>query len=455
MGGYLQGAGHNPLSGYYGMAADSVLAYQVVLSSGEFVTASATSNSDLFWALRGGGGGTYGIVTSAIVKAHPKIEVTHSTFVLGNSTDGTQIVSRENFWEGVKKFWESFPAYTDAGTYSFFFLFNTNGQLTLDMKSFFAPGHTKESYQKLTKPWFHAVKDLGIPFKTLQNTTYYPTYFEAYMDAWGKNSFPMGTATSLPVARFWDRTIPGSCLDAKQYVLSNVIITIITDVLVTLIPVWILHGLQIPLKNKITIICFLSLGLIVTAIASYRLAWFVKVFRLKDPLRQESPYNVRTPLSNIEANLAAIAACGATIKWILGRFIPFFDTARVNKGSRGYTANNSSHLNNERSKRNFRISKTDLDVDLTPVDSDEFRAQNESENDIVEMEDKRWKGARYRADTDAQSDEQRIVGGDAEGGIVKGSARIRCYLMQIFVQVFSLSTLSRRSMKIEERGITS
>lgn len=206
MGGYLQGAGHNPLSGYYGMAADSVLAYQVVLSSGEFVTASATSNSDLFWALRGGGGGTYGIVTSAIVKAHPKIEVTHSTFVLGNSTDGTQIVSRENFWEGVKKFWESFPAYTDAGTYSFFFLFNTNGQLTLDMKSFFAPGHTKESYQKLTKPWFHAVKDLGIPFKTLQNTTYYPTYFEAYMDAWGKNSFPMGTATSLP----GNRLIPKS-----------------------------------------------------------------------------------------------------------------------------------------------------------------------------------------------------------------------------------------------------
>lgn len=76
-------------------------------------------------------------------------------------------------------------------------------------------------------------------------------------------------------------------------------------------------------------------------------------------------------------------------------------------------------MNNERSKRNFRISKTDLDVDLTPVDSDEFRAQNESENDIVEMEDKRWKGARYRADTDAQSDEQRIVGGDAEGGILK------------------------------------
>lgn len=154
------------------MAADSVLAYQVVLSSGEFVTASATSNSDLFWALRGGGGGTYGIVTSAIVKAHPKIEVTHSTFVLGNSTDGTQIVSRENFWEGVKKFWESFPAYTDAGTYSFFFLFNTNGQLTLDMKSFFAPGHTKESYQKPHRRYHDVDCIYGLFLRSVESLRY-------------------------------------------------------------------------------------------------------------------------------------------------------------------------------------------------------------------------------------------------------------------------------------------
>ncbi|KAF2876295.1 hypothetical protein BDV95DRAFT_625581 [Massariosphaeria phaeospora] len=206
VGGYLQGGGHTPLSGYYGMAADSVLAFQVVTADGRFVTASATSNPDLFWALRGGGGGTYGVVTSVIIKAHPKIDVTHSTFVLGNSTDGTQLVSRENFFKGVRKFFESFPTFTDAGTYSFFFIFNTNGQLTLDMKSFFAPGHTKESYNKLTKPFFDTAKELGIPFKTPQNSTYYPTFFSAYWDAWGKTPFPLGTATSLP----GNRLIPKS-----------------------------------------------------------------------------------------------------------------------------------------------------------------------------------------------------------------------------------------------------
>ena len=46
------------MNGLHGMAADAVLAYQVVTADGRFVTASEDTYSDLFWALRGGGGGT-------------------------------------------------------------------------------------------------------------------------------------------------------------------------------------------------------------------------------------------------------------------------------------------------------------------------------------------------------------------------------------------------------------
>ena len=141
------------MNGFHGMAADAVLAYQVVTADGRFVTASEDTYSDLFWALRGGGGGTFGVVTSVIVKAFSDTDATLSTFVFGNSTDGTHLVSRDNFFKAVRVFWESFPAYTDANTYSFFFIFNTNGQLTLDMKAFYAPGkapriacHTVSSY---------------------------------------------------------------------------------------------------------------------------------------------------------------------------------------------------------------------------------------------------------------------------------------------------------------------
>lgn len=189
------------------MGADAVLAFQIVTADGRFITASKTSYPDLFWALRGGGPGTWGVVTSAIVKAYPETDVTLSTYVLGNSTDGTQLVSRESFFKALRVLWQSFPAWTDANTYSFFFVFNTNGQLTLDMRNFFAPGHTPESLENLKKPFFDTVKDLEIPFQKPKNTTYYPNYLPAYMDAWGKNAFPLGLTTSLPGNRLVPRVL--------------------------------------------------------------------------------------------------------------------------------------------------------------------------------------------------------------------------------------------------------
>ena len=78
MGGYIAAGGHSPLSSMYGMAADHVrapfpgidscisdnakaLSMEVVLANGTFTTASADSNPDLFWALRGGGGSKHSI----------------------------------------------------------------------------------------------------------------------------------------------------------------------------------------------------------------------------------------------------------------------------------------------------------------------------------------------------------------------------------------------------------
>ena len=48
----------------------------MVLSNGTIAVADECSNYDLFWALRGGGGGTYGVVISAYVKMHKPIVTT-------------------------------------------------------------------------------------------------------------------------------------------------------------------------------------------------------------------------------------------------------------------------------------------------------------------------------------------------------------------------------------------
>lgn len=82
--GYTLGGGHSPISRSLGLAVDNVLEFEMVDVDGNLVksteslteityengTTSSSSNTDLFWALRGGGGGTFGIVSTFTFKLH-------------------------------------------------------------------------------------------------------------------------------------------------------------------------------------------------------------------------------------------------------------------------------------------------------------------------------------------------------------------------------------------------
>ncbi len=70
-GGFLQGGGFGSWSKKYGIAAAGMLEAEVVTASGERLVANACHNADLFWALRGGGGGTFGVVTRVTLMTHP------------------------------------------------------------------------------------------------------------------------------------------------------------------------------------------------------------------------------------------------------------------------------------------------------------------------------------------------------------------------------------------------
>jgi len=70
-GGFTQGGGFGPLSRRYGTAAGNVLEIEVVTASGEILVANAEQHADLFWALRGGGGGTFGVVSKLTMRTHP------------------------------------------------------------------------------------------------------------------------------------------------------------------------------------------------------------------------------------------------------------------------------------------------------------------------------------------------------------------------------------------------
>lgn len=71
LGGLVQGGGFGITSRRYGLVCDRAVEFQVVLATGEVVRANKGHHADLFWALRGGGGGNFGIVTEVTFDAYP------------------------------------------------------------------------------------------------------------------------------------------------------------------------------------------------------------------------------------------------------------------------------------------------------------------------------------------------------------------------------------------------
>ena len=72
--GYTLGGGLGWLMSMYGLAADNLLSVELVTADGEVLEASETSNADLFWALRGGGG-NFGVATTFEYRVHPLAQI--------------------------------------------------------------------------------------------------------------------------------------------------------------------------------------------------------------------------------------------------------------------------------------------------------------------------------------------------------------------------------------------
>ena len=168
-GGYTQGGGHSVLSSKFGLAADQTLEWEVIDGNGQFLTATRTQNPDLYWALSGGGGGTYGVVYSLTAKAHPSFSVTGA--VISFSAEGS---GADQFFEAVGYYHELLPGYTAAGGVAIAQI--TNASFLLTPLTF--PNMTAGSVTDMLQPFLNRLVEIGISYHI--NITESSTFLEHY-----------------------------------------------------------------------------------------------------------------------------------------------------------------------------------------------------------------------------------------------------------------------------------
>jgi FAD/FMN-containing dehydrogenase len=180
-GGFTSGGGHSALSTAFGLAADQTLSFDVVTANGDVVTASATENSDLYWALSGGGGGTYGVVVSLTIRAYEAKPVGGAVMqLLASST------TPEKFAAAVSKFHELMPAMIEAGA-MVVFLQNTQ-YLVLKPVTVFNSNATHVKDVVLA-PFSKALVDLGITPPIAYSSLSYRDHYDRYMGPLPRGSF--------------------------------------------------------------------------------------------------------------------------------------------------------------------------------------------------------------------------------------------------------------------------
>ncbi|KAH6670855.1 isoamyl alcohol oxidase [Plectosphaerella plurivora] len=174
-GGFIQGGGHGPLTSMYGFAADNALSFDVIDSSGNSIKANAESNSDLFWALKGGGPGNYAAVISVTMRTYPDDVPTAGIYLNVNATTGAQFPQVLRATHIIN---EQANSLVEKGLYAIYELYPVPILGALHVQPIMGFNMTASELDAAVKPLLEAFDAEGIPYDTgtLEFSDYYSIY---------------------------------------------------------------------------------------------------------------------------------------------------------------------------------------------------------------------------------------------------------------------------------------
>lgn len=191
-GGWTQGGGgHGPGISKFGIGADQALEWEVVTGTGEVLIANREQNQDLYWALSGGGGGTYGVVSSLTSKAFPDLTSTSATLMFPATG-----VSPDAFWDAVGTWQTNQLDLTEAGC----FLIWSASSTKFELMPGNCPGMTKNETMSKFQPTLAVLARHNITYNlTVQE---FPNFLDSY------TNFNLALPKNVSQSQLGSRLIP-------------------------------------------------------------------------------------------------------------------------------------------------------------------------------------------------------------------------------------------------------
>lgn len=159
------------------MGSDNVLEATVVLINGTVVTTNACNHPDLFYAIRGGGGGTYGIVTSVVMKAYPSPKTT-TWSLLATLVDPAK---ETEWWNLMAEYSKELKVYKDGGVQGYYYMVGPPAMPSLSLASFFNLYDKPEgTVEKLFESFKKRLDGLNSTVQYLTEENTFNSFFESY-----------------------------------------------------------------------------------------------------------------------------------------------------------------------------------------------------------------------------------------------------------------------------------
>jgi FAD/FMN-containing dehydrogenase len=173
------------LTSEYGQGADNILEVEMVLPNGTTIIANECQNKDIFWAIRGGGGGTFGVITKITMKAYPMPQTTQWLWGVSQS-NGT---SASDWWKSVAELHSTLVGVNEKGFQGYYTIIKGAGGL-MEMGGYLlAYDKSEDDITKTLEPFLRQVNSTNAIDFTRSITTRHDTWIEAY------NSLPVQSST--------------------------------------------------------------------------------------------------------------------------------------------------------------------------------------------------------------------------------------------------------------------